>query len=97
MCRVSGQHNGDVCQSGYTLRVVCVCVCVFQGLCVCVSGVVCPECDGAVCGGGQEGQVMWVPPTLDHLVTVLPHHGHRKLLSQVSCAHTRTHTRTHAG
>ena len=56
---------------------------------VCVLWVVCPECDGAVGRGGEEGQVFWVPPALDHLVTVLSHHGLRQRLGQVTLKHKK--------
>lgn len=59
---------------------VCVGVCV----CMCILWVVCPECNSAVSRRGEEGQVLRVPSTLDHLVPVLSHHGQRQLLCQVT-------------
>lgn len=49
-----------------------------------VSWTLGPEFDCPVCGGGQEGEVVRVPPTLDDLVPVLRRHRQRKLLRQVT-------------
>lgn len=56
-------------------------VCVLGVVCVCVLGV---ECDGTVSGGGEEGQVVCVPPALNHLVTVLPYQSQGQRLRQVT-------------
>lgn len=56
-------------------------------LCVAVSSVLrglCPECDGAVSGGGQEGELMCVPSTLDHFISMLSNYSQRQLLRQVT-------------
>lgn len=42
------------------------------------SGARCPEDDSSICRRGQEGPVVGVPPTLDHLVPVLPCHSLRE-------------------
>lgn len=41
--------------------------------------VVGPERDGAVGGGGQEGQVLRMPSALDHLITVFSDYSQRQL------------------
>lgn len=73
--------RGNVCFLDYSNWLsVRVCMC----MCVCVLWFVCPECDSAVSGGWEEGQVLCVPSTLNHLVAVLSHHGLRQLLGQVT-------------
>lgn len=49
-----------------------------------VSGARCPEDHRPICWGGEEGPIMGVPSTLDHLVPVLPRHCLREGLCQIT-------------
>lgn len=55
---------------------------------MCALGVVCPQCDSAVSRRREEREVLWVPPTLNHLVAVLSHYGQRQLFGQVTYKHS---------
>lgn len=49
-----------------------------------ISRAWCPENHRPVCWGGEEGPIVGVPSTLDHLVPVLPRHCLREGLCQIT-------------